>query len=399
MMFFVSSRVALSLWLFVILWQLPRVIGLASGGNPDTVRSPVQFGALIAFAVMIIWAGRAHYGRVIRLMFTRQREGEDDTRFFVHHRTAGWMALLGVILAVAWLVNASMPLLPAVLLVLMMLTIWMVMANVMAQSGLLIANTTTAAHEWFARGWLNTGGLSNLQTFSPADVKTQYFAQMIGGTWAYNSDHLSAYATAGAKQVDATLPGSTSRAATGRALLGAIVLALVVGFIVSLSSNLLLEYNFQYTADARGAMINREIVEGNPKWGSDFAAATLTRGQSPSLQPQNLWTILAGSAIVTGVLAFLQLRYASWPLHPIGLLMCFSPLTARLVSSLFIGWLVTRTILWLGGAKLYRDARPLFIGVIVGEVLAAGLMALLNTGLYFLGVPFQSMPMLPNSQF
>jgi hypothetical protein len=160
-----------------------------------------------------------------------------------------------------------------------------------------------------------------------------------------------------------------------------------------------LEYNFQFTADTKGAQINAEIVSGNAKWGSDHAALTLSTGLRENPVPQGLWFYVGGSALLTGALAFLQLRFAWWPLHPIGLLMCFSPLTARLVSSLFLGWLLTRLIIWLGGAKLYRDARPFFIGVIVGEFLAAALLAVTNAILYSMGIAYQSMTLLPNSQF
>jgi hypothetical protein len=41
--------------------------------------------------------------------------------------------------------------------------------------------------------------------------------------------------------------------------------------------------------------------------------------------------------------------------------------------SIFIGWCGKRLLLRYGGAAAFRRARPFFIGLIVGEILSAGM--------------------------
>src|SRR6185369_11926331 len=57
--YFVQARVAFSIWFFVLAWQIPKIFGgpmvvqwRAAGANDQA------FGAVLAFAVMILWVGR-----------------------------------------------------------------------------------------------------------------------------------------------------------------------------------------------------------------------------------------------------------------------------------------------------------------------------------------------------
>jgi hypothetical protein len=46
--------------------------------------------------------------------------------------------------------------------------------------------------------------------------------------------------------------------------------------------------------------------------------------------------------------------------------------------SIFVGWIAKVLIVRFGGARLFQDARPFFVGIIFGESLAAGVWLILN---------------------
>jgi hypothetical protein len=46
--------------------------------------------------------------------------------------------------------------------------------------------------------------------------------------------------------------------------------------------------------------------------------------------------------------------------------------------SIFVGWLAKVLIVRLGGAGLFQRMRPLFIGIIFGEALAAAFWLMIN---------------------
>lgn len=102
---------------------------------------------------------------------------------------------------------------------------------------------------------------------------------------------------------------------------------------------------------------------------------------------------------MTAILAFGQLRYSWWPLHPIGLLMVFSYSMRRVWFSIFLGWAIKALIVRFGGARVYQRARPLFMGVIIGEVIASGLFGVLSIILWKLGIEYNPLTFLPNTQF
>jgi hypothetical protein len=391
LMFFVSSRIALSLWGFVILWQ-GVMMGTGSVGYEITRndRRDINLGALLAFALMILWTGRRHYTKVIRLMFMPAREGE-ETGLFMHYRTAGWLAGAGAIGAIAWLMHVGMSFGGAFLLIVGLLTIWLVMANVVAHSGFLSPATLSGPREWFLDIYRNPEPAVN---YSVTDVANHFHAQKIGGMWAYTPDQLGVYATHGLR-----VASEYARDA-GRGLIIAMVLALLVGFFVAQTSTLYCYYAYGSTQDRSAQTpINAEVLNGQPEWTVNHTMRMHEHGHPP-IHP-TWWDFkwVVGSFSATGVLAFLQLSYAWWPLHPIGLLMLFPFSMGRLWFSIFLGWLIKVLIVRFGGASLFISARPFFMGVIIGEVLSAGIYALLAALLWSLGIEYQTVRFLPTSQF
>lgn len=96
-------------------------------------------------------------------------------------------------------------------------------------------------------------------------------------------------------------------------------------------------------------------------------------------------------AFVFGIVAvfifsFLRLRIPKWPLHPVLFLLWATYPMSTTANSFLLGWFIKKCVVRFGGIGMARDLKPLMIGVIAGEILAAvvfmivGFIYYLNTG-------------------
>ena len=82
-------------------------------------------------------------------------------------------------------------------------------------------------------------------------------------------------------------------------------------------------------------------------------------------------------------LAWLRLHFVWWPIHPLGFAMASSWASVNLWFSLFLGWLFKLLIIRYTGLRGYVGFRPLFMGVILGDILGAVLWIVVG---WFTGV-------------
>jgi hypothetical protein len=82
--------------------------------------------------------------------------------------------------------------------------------------------------------------------------------------------------------------------------------------------------------------------------------------------------------VLTLLLTVMRTRLPWWPLHPIALPITTIWYTNAYVFSVFLAWGIKALVLTFGGAGLYRATRPFFIGIILGEVVAAGMWVLID---------------------
>ncbi|MFQ6098972.1 MAG: DUF6785 family protein, partial [Armatimonadota bacterium] len=99
---------------------------------------------------------------------------------------------------------------------------------------------------------------------------------------------------------------------------------------------------------------------------------------------------MAAGAAMTLLLGALRFRFVWWPLHPLGYV--FSGTMQRWLYthswlSIATGWLLKVTMLRYGGPRLTRRAQPFFIGLVVGDLLSAGLWTLIHGLTGHLGQP------------
>lgn len=156
----------------------------------------------------------------------------------------------------------------------------------------------------------------------------------------------------------------------------------VVGFMVALVVTLSIQYN-------RGLNLSDDwAVKSVPSNAPDNASRVINDlsardqlGTSVSVSGLKRFAVmkpdgvaLAWMGLGVGLVlatALARLRLSWWPLHPV-IFMVFGTMSSmRFSSSFLIGWAIKAGVVRLGGSKSYRAVRPLMVGMIAGEVVAA----------------------------
>lgn len=107
-----------------------------------------------------------------------------------------------------------------------------------------------------------------------------------------------------------------------------------------------------------------------------FDTAVRAAETQPAFQPSTFgW--YTGGAIWVGLSMFLR-QTLFWFPHPIGFIMLINPLMSVLWFSFFIGWIFKKIVVRYGGKATFDKTRTIFIGLIMGELLAIVIWALLS---------------------
>jgi hypothetical protein len=154
--------------------------------------------------------------------------------------------------------------------------------------------------------------------------------------------------------------------------------ALLVGFLFAGVVTLWCQYSYPTPMQAATVPARNYFgAEYIPKRDVNNPMLDYGRGKfapKPSSTPLNL----AIGFTATVILQLGTLQWAGWPLLPVGFVTSYGPFMGNAWFSIFVGWLAKVLIVRLGGAGLFQRMRPLFIGMIFGEALAAGMWLLIN---------------------
>jgi hypothetical protein len=146
---------------------------------------------------------------------------------------------------------------------------------------------------------------------------------------------------------------------------GLFMAVLLISFVCGWLIILLMNYHNTY-----------DLTGGTMAWwgryqfraGEDLMLSTL-RGSSPNLLADRLPGLLGGATLALACYTLCQF-FPLWPLHPIGLLGMGTWCVNVVWPSIFMGWLLKTLIIRYGGARLYSRAKNMFMGLVVGEVMA-----------------------------
>jgi hypothetical protein len=390
--YFLSGSVAFSLWFFFIANNVFMMIkGSYTGDSENFGRTDEHVGGLIAFALTILWIGRHHWKLVLAQALRGVRPGEADDRYLSHRAAFG--GFVGCTLAMmGFLWMAGCTVLAAVVTVAIVLTGFLIITRIIAETGLVHGQIYIS----FLKPWVLTAFYAKSGPWlHPVPVKSFYLGAMVEVQHYDYREVMPIYATHAMKVADQTVfEGDAKPRRTGRMLIALMALSLIVGYFTSFYSMLWTEYHYAWTKDVSAKLpINDHGTQGLPQGKLWLYPESYDKSEYP-LRHDPLKHMTFGFTF-TGVLAFLRLRYAWWPLHPIGFLMIGTYPGAHLWLSIFLGWLCKTIIVRFGGSRLYTAAKPFFLGLIVGESAAAGFWMLMGIAFSMLGWPYRVVNIMP----
>ena len=88
--------------------------------------------------------------------------------------------------------------------------------------------------------------------------------------------------------------------------------------------------------------------------------------------------LMAFGSLFTLWLMWMRQVFLWWPFHPTGYMMLSAWASFKLWFSIFLGWAMKFAIVKYGGLRAYRNARPVFLGLMLGEMVCAGLWAIIG---------------------
>ncbi len=363
--FFMSFRMGFSIWVFTAIYNFYNAFGRMYVPNfsPASV-SDHRYGGMLVLTAYILWTGRAYWAFVLKAMFLRVRTDEGMRNAF-----AGWAFVIGTAGGILWMCWIGLGLW-ALYYTFLTFMITLLIMRFIAETGMPFMRIDTGQRSFLMDlfpGSMMTGAAAYFSGIHP--LWTSHGSRMNFGALILHAIGINDDAPDRAK----------ARLATGLLLLS------IVGIIVGGAAHLVSAYR------ATPGIAGYESIQ----WGSE----TIVNAQSYDLSrlDKNMYgkgithnrpLHIAVGAVITGALQWLCITFPSWPLHPIGIIIAMTWFGQVSWLSILIGWGIKGLLVRFGGSRLLRQAKPFFIGIIAGEVIAFLLWAVVAAVLAFNGLPY-----------
>jgi len=356
--YFIRSKTAFSLWAMYLLIGLFTTQQRAFGGDiPEPALRDQHLGASVAFVLGILWIGRHHWARIVRNgLFI----GRDRT-----YRLSFWIACGGIAVMLTWLAVVGVRFWVAALIVAFILVSHLVVSRVLAETGLPFFRSGIAAAQVYTL--LPASALSGSDVFFASAFTVLGPLTTREGAMGFSMHGLGLCRSAGVDDV-------RERRGVG----GAIALSLIVACVVAAATTLYCQYSYP-TPVSPSEIPQRNYLGAEMMPAREVKLPVVDHADGRFAdKPHNPVLHASLGFGITVLLEIGSLRWSNWPLLPVGFIASYGNTIGNTWFSIFIGWLVKVLIVRYGGARLYQQARPLFIGVIFGECLAAATWLLVN---------------------
>jgi hypothetical protein len=358
----IPSEVSLSIWLFYALYRLQLIawgaFGVAPEGGqgelqPQTMIGYAEAGGYLALTAVLLYQSRQAIKLAVRSLFRRAEEADPYEPLSRRSLVALFLLSNGFILWFA--IRANMDLWAVAAIMGFFYAFAIAASRLVAAGGVMMVHIS-------AQPWWCVVRLIGGRMFTPAT-----HALLAYWNGCYMSD---TYNLPMPQMMNAFRLARSERIAGRRFSLAAgIAIALVLA--VGIPAMLRMIY------DKGGTSL--------PDWPFSMWPRFIFGGLETNLrapEEANNWlrgSYLAGALAMLG-LSWLHLNLATWPLSPLGFVIASTWATDNyLWGAALVGWVVVTIVKRTGGLRLYRRLRPLFLGLVIGQVLSDGLFGLLKT--------------------
>jgi len=365
------GEVSLSLWLFYVLFQVQMLIwgsfGVGPEGQGAVLVNPREFvafqeaGGFLALTVLVLYQSRGSLRVAWRSLYRRSQEPEDP-----YTPLGGRVALLGFLAAngfmLWWALRAGMSWWSFGGLLGVFYAVLVGASRLVAAGGVMYVDTG-----FFPR-WVMLRTLGAVPV-GPASLTLYSYLSVI---YMFDPMNLAM------PQMMNSFKLMHSGRVRGRLFPWVGVVAIVV--VLAAGLPMLLKVVYQPGASA----LARWPFTSYPAWAFGELATSL---RTPEVPDNWMRAALAIGAAVMLALFWLNTRFVWWPVSPVGFLIASSYETNRsLWVNAFIAWAVSVLIRRYGGLRLFRDLRPAFLGLVLGQFLTDGALAIISS-IFGLGVP------------
>lgn len=317
----------------------------------DSVEAFFGAGILLVFAARIAYFARAHIWDVLRSALGIKEA--DDSDEIMSYRWAVFGFLVSGAFMVAWLHMAGMAVWQACLFLFLAFTIFLALARVIAESGLPVCLPPMVGGDIMV-------GLVGSNQFTVSNLSG------LGFTYPFHAEmrcFVLSHAANGLKMADETLKGSKRRFLIG------LLLAVTASFLVAI----LLTIYFPYRDG--GLNLHRWTYENTAKYSWIDVSSRLFRSEGPVWEG---YPLMLYGALLMGGLMLCAHWIPAWPINPGALVVSFhwagQVLWSSAVFALFTKWLILK----YGGVGVFRNSRPFFYGIILGEVVTTSLWVIVD---------------------
>jgi hypothetical protein len=358
--YLLTSEVAFSLWFFYWFMRLQMIgayyMGIMPSALPDaTMAFPGKAfqgyqtgGAYLAYVALVLWTGREHFKYIARRAFGRARARPSEREEALSYPTAFWGFVLAFVYIIGFCVLAGLRLDIALALWLSYLVFAIGLTRIAVEGGMLFLLHDTMPLGAIGR-LIGTGPSTWLSASSglvPASFVQAGLVFHLRGFLMPSFVHSFKLAH------DNKIPP--------RPLLA--LIAAVVMISMGMGFWMVVKLGYEHGGLQLGSSWARGHLALRP---ANFIDS-ITKDTSGSLLTN--WASLGAGAGLTWGMMLARSRFAGFPLHPIGYLMCLTFAAQMFWFSIFVGWLCKSLITRFGGPEAYRKLMPTFLGLALGDV-------------------------------
>ncbi|MGQ9609923.1 MAG: DUF6785 family protein [bacterium] len=346
--YLIALDVSLSFWLFYILYKVQSVVAYAVGFSASgwTLANRQEMGGYLALVGFVLWLARHHIKNII--LTTIGIKKIDDSNEPLPYRWALIGFIVGTLIIAGMAYAAGMSFWLAIGVMIFFYVMAIVLTWMVADGGFLflLAIFRPSDYIMISLGSSKFDSASHtILTFEKTlmfDLREFMMPHVMNSFKAVDSFRIKR-----------------------RQILLAIAISMLVGVATSYYSGLMTWYHV-------GGLRMGYWWDPEP-W--DRLARFLNYPTSTNWM--ELSFIFTG-VVIMSLLIFMRYRFLWWRIHPLGYAMTTSWAPYTIWFSIFLGWLAKFVILRFGGLKLYRQMRPFFLGVVMGESLVGGMWIIIG---------------------
>ena len=367
--FFAPAEILFSLWFFQLFGVLEQGL-LSRLGMFSTSGSVVQggltgmqyMGGVIVFAAWLVWTARRRLASVWQAAWRPARdEGEEQELFSCRWALFGLVG--GSAFAVLWLYNAGLSIPVGLLFLVVMFTFYLVLARVVAESGLVMAELTVKPN-YFTVGMIGTASLSM------RDINVLGMANGFARNWR-------TFTMVGFSHIAWLKNRMEGR---GRGLFGWVCAAVGISAVLSVVS-------LVHSAHTVGA---NNLYTQPGGLGTFFFGRTIVWATNASQIGGLEALFLLSGMLINGLVIAGRAWFTWWPFHPVGMAIGdVGGVVRNAFLPIFLAWFLQIVLIRIGGVRMYRAAQPFFTGVILGFLMGVALSLVVDAVL-FPGTPHRT---------